>query len=253
MRAVAELVVLVSACGVLLTIAELADPIEPGLRHRHPFDRRSDLRWVAVWAPAAVAVGWVVSLLPHTAHGPAAHLPLAARIALGLVVHDLAAYGTHRALHTVPRLRRWHAVHHRSFELRWWTTFRFHPGDVALSSLVPLAVTAACGVGRDALAATAGIVFVVTMLSHADVWVPVALGSAVTTPLLHRRHRAHPTSETHFALVLPVIDRLFGTTADQKAASSTSPTASDATFVAPLSRSANHASTSQARASTQAS
>ena len=51
----------------------------------------------------------------------------------GFVVPSVLVYWLHRWEHSVPLLWRVHAVHHGSQEIRWWTSYRFHPIDTALS------------------------------------------------------------------------------------------------------------------------
>lgn len=257
-------VLVVIAAGALLTFAEVADPLDPR-RPRHRWrSPMSDARWVFVWiavvpvggaAVAAIALpGW-----PSPGVTVTGSLPFVVRAAAALVVYDAVAYATHRAMHAHPRLRRWHAVHHGSRELRWWTTFRFHPGDTVVSHAMPLAAVGLAGFGADASGAAVAVVCVVTLLAHADVWLPDRFGWLVTTPAIHRRHHDPPTAHTHFALVLPLWDRIFGTVADRAAdqlptnAEITRPADNEATFAIALVDSDDHPSMRPMRANTHAS
>src|SRR5512135_3564454 len=65
------------------------------------------------------------------------HLPLvpdAARPLLAFLLMDLTFYWWHRANHQIPLLWRFHNVHHIDPDLDVTTAFRFHFGELALSS-----------------------------------------------------------------------------------------------------------------------
>lgn len=259
-------VFVVITAGALLTLAEVADPLDPR-RPRHRWrSAESDARWVFLWLAVVPVAGIVAGVLPGWP-GPGAavtgSLPFVVRAAAALVVYDAVAYATHRAMHTHPRLRRWHAVHHGSRELRWWTTFRFHPADTVVSHAVPLAAVGLAGFGADAAGAAVVVVCVVTLLAHADVWLPDRFGALVTTPAVHRRHHDPASAQAHFALVLPVWDHIFGTVADRAAdrsvgqpptnAETTSPASNEATFAIALVDTDDHPSMRPMRVNTHAS
>jgi sterol desaturase/sphingolipid hydroxylase (fatty acid hydroxylase superfamily) len=91
---------------------------------------------------------------------------------------------------------------------------RFHPVNALLDLSVPYFVAAALGVGTGAIAATASIVAIVTLFAHADVHVPGRwLDRVVVTPRYHRTHHELGELATNVALVLPLLDALFGTRA----------------------------------------
>lgn len=255
-------VLVVITAGALLTLAEVADPLDPR-RPRHRWrSAESDARWVFLWLSVVPVAGTVAGVLPGwPAPGAAVtgSLPFVVRAAAALVVYDAVAYATHRAMHSHPRLRRWHAVHHGSRELRWWTTFRFHPADTVVSHAMPLAAVGLAGFGADAAGAAVAVVCVVTLLAHADVWFPDRLGALVTTPAVHRRHHDPASAQTHFALVLPVWDHIFGTVADRSAgqrptnAPIARPASNEATFAIALVDNDDHPSMRQTLANTHAS
>jgi sterol desaturase/sphingolipid hydroxylase (fatty acid hydroxylase superfamily) len=210
----------VGACllAVLLTAAEWSNPEDREPQPRPRRGTRADLAWFFVYlayAPiTALGVSAAVSTISRhgLARGAIDRVPWAIQLVFALVVAELCAYWLHRAMHRIPRLWRMHAVHHGATDLRWWSTFRFHPVDGVFAHAVPLLVAAACGFGPPVVAGYLAIVFVVTMFAHADVWIPGRLLTrVVAVPAFHRRHHEVGRDDTNFALVLPIVDRIFGT------------------------------------------
>ncbi len=218
----ARLLVLIALVGAFLTVAELADPERLGFgapsAKRDRAETTRHLAWLAAYFVVAPAIGWVAAALLRFTdrHAPLAgsvgEWPWMARVALAVLVADAAAYGLHRAMHASPVLWRLHVVHHRATEVRWWTSFRFHPLDTLLAHTVPYALATVAGVGLDAVAVYVVAVMVVTLLAHADVYMPGAwLRRLVVTPTFHRRHHEVAGDGSNFALVLPVFDAAFRT------------------------------------------
>ncbi len=215
MRAVALLLTTLAAKAVLVGTAELLAPE----RGRRRLDRRqalTDLGWMALYVayvPWVGALTWAA--VRDVGHGrwagAVAAWPWAIRVASAALTAELVHYGIHRAMHTVPFLWRLHSVHHSSTDVRWWSTFRFHPVDSALTLVVPAVVAAWCGFGAAAIAPYMLVVGVVTLFAHADVFVPGrVLAAVVVTPAFHRSHHEVGRDQCNFALVLPAFDVLFG-------------------------------------------
>jgi len=207
-----------TALALLLTLAEWVDPEGRDPQPRPRRGTRADIGWFLVYvayAPvtATVVATWVAGVSRHGVFRTSIErAPVMVQFALGVAVAEACAYWLHRAMHRVPVLWRIHAVHHGAPDVRWWTTFRFHPVDGVLAHAAPLLVIAACGFGPSVIAGYLAVVFVVTILAHADVWIPGRLLTcAVALPAFHRRHHAVGHDDVNFALVLPIIDRLFGT------------------------------------------
>jgi sterol desaturase/sphingolipid hydroxylase (fatty acid hydroxylase superfamily) len=134
------------------------------------------------------------------------------RCAAAFGVAEVLAYATHRAMHGVPLLWRFHRFHHVDEPLAWHVAWRIHPIDAALF--------AAANVGACALVGAplpAGVAFVVarrvwTIVIHANVAWPRSLVDAlIATPSFHRRHHREDLAPANFAGTLPIIDLLFGT------------------------------------------
>jgi lathosterol oxidase len=127
---------------------------------------------------------------------------------------DLFQYFAHRAMHVVPALWRFHAIHHSSRALDWLAGSRLHLVDILIvraTSFLPL-----YAFGFDESALLAYLLFV----SFHAVWIHAnwrfelrALSHFLVTPVVHHWHHAAETEaiDRNFAVHLPWIDRLFGT------------------------------------------
>lgn len=218
-RVVVLLVVLSVTFGVAEWITDLAAttnaPVADQRRGRR--DHWHAVAWLAWYATVAPPLGWLATTVIHrpaswTAGSAVSQLPFGVRLALALATVEAVAYGLHRAAHRVPWLWRIHEVHHRAVEVRWWTTFRFHPIETVWSMTAPYVVAAALGLGLDVIGATLGFVTVVTLFAHANVWMPDhAWLRIVITPTYHRRHHRPDSDDTNFGLITPLFDVLFGT------------------------------------------
>jgi sterol desaturase/sphingolipid hydroxylase (fatty acid hydroxylase superfamily) len=188
----------------------------------------------AEWSAAAWTTDARVGAL-QVAHVPAAFAVVAT--VLGL---DAVSYLWHRANHAVPFLWRFHRVHHADPAVHVTTALRFHPGEILLSVPIRLAAIALLGAPLAAVVAFEALFGAANALEHGSFDLPArlerALGLALITPALHRRHhsvlrREHDsnygtifsfwdrmgrsacanTSAEHFALGLPE-----GATADPR-------------------------------------
>lgn len=250
----------------LLSATEWIDPEDREFHRPRTRGSRVDVVWFVVYLAYAPLTGLAAMALASNLarHGVTRSIierqPWSIRVVGAVLVAELAAYWVHRAMHSVPGLWRVHSVHHGATDLHWWSTFRFHPVDGALAHAVPLLVAAACGFGPDVLAVYLGMVFVVTVFAHADVWIPsTVLDRLVVLPRFHRTHHEAGRDDANFALVLPGFDALFGTarhstgsrrfgidrTADQRRRAR--PIASDARLATQLSASAPRGSARRRR------
>lgn len=219
-----QLIATLAVIAALLGAAERVDP-EAGVWTRPDSrQRRIDLIWMGAYVLYAPIVGWIAAGAIETAaetgalSSQLAVLPLAVRLAGAVVVAEFVAYSIHRVMHTVPVLWRVHAVHHGATDLRWWTAFRFHPAETVVMHVVPYTATALIGFGTDVTAILLVAVTVVTMFAHADVHVPGrAFAKLIVTPGYHRSHHEVGRDNTNFALLVPLVDIVFGTAAFKRA------------------------------------
>jgi lathosterol oxidase len=161
--------------------------------------------------PAALFFRWAVSPAFQAA---VAGQPLALQFVEILAVADLTQYAVHRQFHVVPRLWRFHQIHHSSRHLDWLASSRLHLVDIVVTralSFVPLYVL---GFSRSATYAYLVFVSFQTILIHANVRLRLGpLGRLLAMPEFHHwHHSAEPEAvDKNFAVHLPVIDWLFGT------------------------------------------
>ena len=131
-----------------------------------------------------------------------------------LIIADLGFYLSHRALHAVPLLWRFHSVHHSIEEMDWLAAHRVHPVDqilVKTASLVPVFI----------LGFPAAPILLFTLLYQ---WQALLIHSNVdirfgplrwllASPQFHHWHHANEPGaiDKNFAGQLPLFDLLFGT------------------------------------------
>ncbi len=142
-----------------------------------------------------------------------ARLPWLLQFFLAVVVADLAEYAVHYALHKVPFLWRFHAIHHSSKALDWIAGSRSHFVD---DTLVRGLILAPLMLGFSQTIILWYLVFVTlhATWTHCNFrpnvkWIEKFL-------VMPRYHHWHHTSQKegidkNFAIHFPWIDRLFGT------------------------------------------
>ena len=142
-----------------------------------------------------------------------ARMPWLLQFFLSVVVADVAEYLIHLALHKVPFLWRFHAVHHSSKALDWIAGSRSHFVDDTLVRgfiLVPLML----GFSQSIILA-----YLIFVTIHAT-WTHCNFGPSAKWLekylVMPRYHHWHHTSQKegidkNFAIHFPWIDKLFGT------------------------------------------
>ncbi|MCZ6782909.1 MAG: sterol desaturase family protein [Proteobacteria bacterium] len=162
-------------------------------------------------APAAIFFRWAVY---NGLQDAVASQPGWLQFAECLLVADTAQYGVHRLFHRVPRLWRFHAIHHSSRELDWLAGSRLHLVDVLFTralGFVPLYV-----LGFSPVVLNAYLVFVAfhAVFIHANVRFKLGpIRYLLATPQYHHwHHTSEPDAlDRNFAVHLPLLDWLFGT------------------------------------------
>lgn len=142
-----------------------------------------------------------------------ARMPWILQFALAVVIADLAEYFIHLALHKVPFLWRFHAVHHSSKALDWIAGSRSHFVDDTLVRgfiLVPL---------MFGFSQTIIFAYLIFVTLHAT-WTHCNFGPNAKWLekylVMPRYHHWHHTSQKegidkNFAIHFPWIDKIFGT------------------------------------------
>lgn len=154
------------------------------------------------------------ALVPAVIPSAIQSTPLWLQVIAGTILADLGMYIAHRAMHSVPVLWHFHAVHHSSEELDWLAAYRVHPVDQVLvkgASLVPLF---ALGFSGAAIAIAALIYHWQSLLIHSNIRLPLGpLRWLVVGPEFHHWHHANQREayDKNFAGQMPLWDMVFGT------------------------------------------
>ena len=140
--------------------------------------------------------------------------PSAPRLLLVFVLADVAGYAVHRAMHRVPFLWRFHAVHHAPTHLTWLEAWRQHPVDFVLHGIAVAVPGALLGASLSDLASVVLLRKAFTSFLHANVrWRFGPFEWLLATPAFHQvHHSADPLDhDRNFAGTFPLTDLLFGT------------------------------------------
>jgi sterol desaturase/sphingolipid hydroxylase (fatty acid hydroxylase superfamily) len=203
----------------ILALAERLAPESPSV------DARASVRWRrADWLFAALQLAlvpatWVclLHLAPLVTRSGLfvrglMYLPSLVSAAAAFVLADVAAYWLHRLEHCFAATWRLHSVHHSPTRLDWLSGRRFHPLDASAQVVLPSLLVAGLGFPLASLDAYVFVAGLVTTLAHCDLASPGSVvDRLVVTPAYHRSHHERGREGRNFAVVLPVLDRLFGT------------------------------------------
>ena len=135
-------------------------------------------------------------------------------VVTALLLVDFLGYWSHRLQHVVPRLWRFHAVHHSSHTLDWFAGVRRHPVDEALGRLALFIPLVWLGFGAEVLGGLGGLLGLYVGLLHTNVrWRFGPLRPFIGTPDLHHWHHAWVESGHghNFGTFFTLWDRVFGT------------------------------------------
>lgn len=141
-------------------------------------------------------------------------LPFAAELLLLMLVADLIQYTAHRALHEVPFLWRFHAVHHSIKTLDWLAGSRLHVGEVLFMRTLVLAPIYVMGFSREVIDAYIIVIGFQAVLNHANVDIRLGwLRYILVTPNFHHWHHSQEIEalDRNYAGQFAFIDHLLGT------------------------------------------
>lgn len=150
----------------------------------------------------------------ETLHAAVRAQPLLLQLLEAIFVADLFQYFAHRAMHQLPFLWRFHAIHHSSRAMDWLAGSRLHLVDIVIVRAISFLPLYAAGFDESALLA-----YVLFVSFHA-VWIHAnwrfelrALSPWLVTPAFHHWHHAADAEaiDRNFAVHLPCFDRAFGT------------------------------------------
>jgi sterol desaturase/sphingolipid hydroxylase (fatty acid hydroxylase superfamily) len=144
-------------------------------------------------------------------------LPRWAELFLGILLLDLSFYYWHLLNHRVTFLWRFHNVHHIDPALDVSTGFRFHFGEVLLSTFFRAVQVSLLGVSLLTFIAYELLFQSETLFHHSNLRLPIRLerllNRILVTPRMHGIHHSQVRCETNsnYGVVFPWWDKLHGT------------------------------------------
>lgn len=170
---------------------------------------------VGALAGAALFAGANGIGLFHWLKAAGANIPSWVQWIASLIVLDFAVWAFHVAAHRVPFLWVFHRVHHADQDIDVTTALRFHPGEIAASSLYKAGFVIAMGAPVLAAVLFEMILNGLAMFNHANWRIPPAIDRilrlVIVTPAFHRMHHAMETGHNrNFGFCLSLWDRVFG-------------------------------------------
>jgi sterol desaturase/sphingolipid hydroxylase (fatty acid hydroxylase superfamily) len=146
-----------------------------------------------------------------------APLPEWARFIAGFLLLDLSFYYWHVINHKIPLLWRFHNVHHIDPDLDVSTGFRFHFGEVLLSTVFRVVQVSLIGMSFAAFAVYELVFQANTLFHHSNWRLPIRLerllNTILVTPRMHGIHHSQVRGETNsnFGVVFCWWDKLHRT------------------------------------------
>ena len=141
-------------------------------------------------------------------------LPGLVQFLVVLVTADVMEYTTHRAMHEVPFLWRFHAVHHSVERMDWMAGSRLHFLEPVVTRTVVMLPAFVLGAGNTPLLCYIVWAGFQAGLIHSNFGLEFGLLKyVVATPLFHHWHHGSDREaiDINYAAHLPLLDRLFGT------------------------------------------
>jgi sterol desaturase/sphingolipid hydroxylase (fatty acid hydroxylase superfamily) len=160
------------------------------------------------------AAAWLYAMVsPPALVRTVAAWPLWLQALVIVIAFDFMQYGLHRWFHG-NALWRFHAVHHSAEEIDVLTSFRIHPVNFAVYSVLPTALLLFLGFSPAAFAVLAPFNFLMSCLTHANLsWSFGPFRYVLSSPMFHRWHHAviEGGAPRNLSPNFPVWDLLFGT------------------------------------------
>jgi sterol desaturase/sphingolipid hydroxylase (fatty acid hydroxylase superfamily) len=150
----------------------------------------------------------IIQLLP---------MPVPLQFVLSLLLMDLTFYWWHVANHRIPLLWRFHNVHHMDPDLDASTAFRFHCGEIAISTGFRVLQIGAIGLPLWMFLTYELMFQANTLFHHSNVRLPIrlerALNLVLVTPRMHGIHHSQIQDETNsnYSVVFSWWDRMHRT------------------------------------------
>lgn len=141
-------------------------------------------------------------------------LPELVRLPAVILTFDLWMYIWHRLAHQAPLIWRFHRMHHSDRQMDVTTAFRFHLGEILLSSIIRLPVYLLIGIRPMELALYEALMMPVILLHHSNFYLPGSvdrvLRQIIVTPWMHWVHHSdkQPETDSNFGTIFSWWDRL---------------------------------------------
>jgi sterol desaturase/sphingolipid hydroxylase (fatty acid hydroxylase superfamily) len=164
-------------------------------------------------AVIAASIFVAAQIVPASVRATVGNLPYWVQIPLVIVLSDLGFYWTHRMVHAVPWLWRFHAIHHSIEELDWLAAARVHPVDQILTKGISLVPLVALGFSEWAIGVYAFLYQWQSVLIHANLRIKFGpLRWLFASPEFHHWHHSNDREarDKNFAGQLSFLDTLFG-------------------------------------------
>lgn len=184
------------------------------------------LTFVSNWLLASLAAAAALALQPT---GLMAGLgwPAWIEILVGILIVDFSAgYLSHRTMHNWPWMWRFHRIHHSDPFVDVTTTFRTHPIETVWRFAFAIVPVWIFGIPAQAVLIQRLLQATNAVIEHANIRLPAPLDRVLSlvwvTPNVHKIHHSRAVAETNsnYANVLTLYDRLLGTyTPAERAAS----------------------------------
>ena len=145
------------------------------------------------------------------------HLPPWGEMIAGVLLLDLTWYYWHLVNHRIPLLWRFHNVHHIDPDMDVTTAFRFHFGEIALSSVFNLIQVSLTGVSGWAFGIYQVLFQAEVVFHHSNMRLPIRLerllSKIIVTPRMHGIHHSQVQREnnSNFGTVFTWWDRVHRT------------------------------------------
>lgn len=145
-------------------------------------------------------------------------IPLWAEIVAGIFLMDFfGQYAPHYAMHKIKWMWKFHMIHHSDTKVDVTTGTRHHPGEWIFRECSTIAGVFVVGlpIGMYFLFRSTQAVF--THFNHANIRVPLWLDKPISwifvSPNMHKVHHHYkrPYTDTNYANIFSLWDRLFGT------------------------------------------
>jgi ornithine lipid hydroxylase len=140
--------------------------------------------------------------------------PIFLQIPLAMIITGFGGYWSHRLMHEIPLLWRFHAVHHSPGRLYWLNASRFHPFDTTFSYLMSTTPLILLGVPDEILVFVTVWITVHGLFQHCNIDIKLGfLNYIFSMTELHRWHHSLKMEEANSNYGNNIIfwDIVFGT------------------------------------------